>query len=432
MFSLLLVCVALVSAEHARAQGFGNFGREHGRAVLKSLKGDLEKNYYDESIRGEILDSRFKQAEEKINAATSTGQVLGVIAQALVDLNDSHTFFLPPQRVSRTQYGWQMQMIGDDCFVVAVKPGSNAEAKGLRPGDKILSLDGFQPSREELWKVRYAYYTLRPQPGMRLVRQDPSGEESQLDVMAKVTQGKVRIDLTSDGDFWNMIREGQKEARLHRHRFQLAKGDLKIWKMPQFDLSVREVDNIMKDAREFKAMILDLRGNGGGSVETLERLVGYFFDRDLVIAELKGRKKMDPMEAKTRGDNVFEGELVVLVDSDSGSASEIFARLVQLEQRGTVIGDRTSGAVMQSRHYEHQMGADSVIFYGASITDADVIMSDGKSLEKVGVAPDELLLPTAEDMATGRDPVLARAIELAGMDMSAEQAGSLFPVEWQD
>jgi carboxyl-terminal processing protease len=164
----------------------------------------------------------------------------------------------------------------------------------------------------------------------------------------------------------------------------------------------------------------------------LERLAGYFFDQDLMIAELKSRKKMDPMEAKSRGSNVFQGKLVVLVDSDSGSASEIFARLMQLEQRGTVIGDRTSGAVMQSRHHDHKLGTDSVIFYGASITNADVIMSDGKSLEKVGVTPDEILLPTQEDMASGRDPVLARAAELIGMELSPEQAGSLFPVEWQD
>jgi len=91
------------------------------------------------------------------------------------------------------------------------------------------------------------------------------------------------------------------------------------------------------------------------------------------------------MIAKTRGDGGFNGKLVVLVDSDSASAAEVLARVVQLEKRGVVLGDRTSGKVMRSRFYQHEMGVDTVIVYGASVTDADIIMSDGISLEAAGV-----------------------------------------------
>jgi C-terminal processing protease CtpA/Prc len=54
-------------------------------------------------------------------------------------------------------------------------------------------------------------------------------------------------------------------------------------------------------------------------------------------------------------------------------------------------------------------------------------MSDGFSLEKVGVTPDETILPTGADMAASRDPVLARAITLLGGTMTAEQAGKFYP-----
>ena len=57
-------------------------------------------------------------------------------------------------------------------------------------------------------------------------------------------------------------------------------------------------------------------------------------------------------------------------------------------------------------------------------------MTDGKSLEHVGVTPNELLLPTGADLAAGRDPVLARAVELAGARISSEAAAKLFPIQW--
>jgi len=118
------------------------------------------------------------------------------------------------------------------------------------------------------------------------------------------------------------------------------------------------------------------------------------------------------------------------VDAESASASELFARIIQLEKRGIVIGDHSSGSVMEAREYEEQTGTETAIFYGASITESNLIMTDGKSLEHVGVTPDEVVLPTAQDIANGRDPVLGRAAELLGIKVSAEDAGKAFPYEW--
>jgi C-terminal processing protease CtpA/Prc len=289
--------------------------------------------------------------------------------------------------------------------------------------------------RENLWKLRYLYYTLRPRPGMHVSVSAPDGQQKALDIMANVRQGKQRVDLTgSDGgsDIWDLIREGENEDRLRRHRYyDWTEGDLFIWKMPAFDLDEHGVDDMMDKAKKRKALILDLRGNPGGAERTLLRMIGYFTDHDLKIGDMKRRKEAKPMLAKTRGDSIFKGKLVVLVDSHSGSSAEIFARTMQLEKRGTVIGDRTAGAVMRAIHEEHQLGADTVVFYGASITDADLIMTDGKSLERNGVIPDELLLPKAADLAAKRDPVLARAAELVDFKLSPEKAGGMFQIEWR-
>ena len=86
---------------------------------------------------------------------------------------------------------------------------------------------------------------------------------------------------------------------------------------------------------------------------------------------------------------------------------------------------------MRAREYSHDLGADTQVSFSVGITTADYIMSDGKSLEDVGVTPDELMLPTGEDMAAKRDVVLARAFQLAGVTgMTPEKAATLFPIIW--
>lgn len=409
------------------AQSLGAYDRDSARTMLEEVKSDLKSNYYDQNYRGMNLDTRFKEAEEKLKQATTRDQLLITVAQVLLELNDSHTYFLPPGRSARVEYGWEMQMIGETCYVVAVKPKSDAEAKGLKPGDAILSVDGFKPSRENLWKMYYRYYGLMPARGVRLVVQSPGeAQPREVAVLSKIIQGaavkdglNLRMDtLRTEGD-------------IDHDRFYESGSDLLVWKMPTFGIEKSRVDDIMGRAKKFKSLIIDLRGNGGGYVETLNRLAGYFFDHDVKIADLKGRKPIKPQIAKTHGADFYKGQLIVLVDSDSGSASELFARVMQLEKRGTVIGDRSAGAVMVAEHYDHETGVGRVLYYGTSVTIADMVMTDGKSLEDVGVKPDEEMLPTGADMAAKRDPVLSHAAEVLGVKLDAEKAGALFPVEWR-
>ena len=430
-----IVVVCLIVLPGIAAVCFGQkppstFDKQRGQMMLKQIQEDLKKNYYDPEYHGMDLETRFKTAEEKIKQAQSLGQIFGTIAQILVELNDSHTYFLPPGFSAKTEYGWQMQIIGDKCFVTAVKPGSDAAAKGLTEGDEIYMLDGRGVVRENLWKIQYLYRALRPQPGMHVAIIKPDGQHQELDVMAKVRQEAKVKDVTGAGIF-DLIRESETENRLHRHRSVEFGDDLFIWKMPQFDLEAAKVDDLVGNFKKKKAVIIDLRGNGGGYEETLLRLIGNLSDHDVKLGDLKRRKEIKPMVAKTVGKDAYKGKVIILIDSDSGSAAELFARTMQLEKRATVIGDVSSGAVMRAREYPHEIGLDTVIFYGVSITDADIIMSDGKSLEHVGVTPDEIRLPTAADLAAKRDPVLAYAASLAGVKLEPEKAGTLFPLEWR-
>lgn len=429
VFFLLAVAPALRLT--AQSQKFDDIDRQRTQQMLRAIAADVHKHYYDPNLHGFDFDGRVKEAEGKLKSATSLGQAFTIIAWALDGLGDSHTYFIPPSRTIRTDYGWDMAMIGDRCYVIRVRPGSDAESKGLKPGDEVLSVYGMPLSRDNFPSMRYYFYVLAPKAGLRVVVKSPDGNQRQLDVLAKVRQMRKQVDLTlQDGgvDLGNMVRELENYNRLHRTRCSET-SEAAICKMPEFDLDEDHVDSMLKMARKHKAFVLDLRGNPGGSVDTLERLLGGFFDHDVVIGKRVGRKDMKASAAKRHGE-AFSGKVVVLVDSQSSSAAELFARVMQLEKRGTVVGDRSSGLVMEGKSYSYTTGSDSVVFYGALITDADIIMGDGQSLEHKGVIPDEVVLPTPADLLGGEDPALSRAAELAGVKLSPVQAGRMFPYEW--
>ena len=424
--ALCFVAAAPVLANAQRAARVDKIELDRAKGMLAGIRDELKKTYFDPSFRGIDIDARFKQAAGKIDSAATLGQAFAVIAQVLLDFDDSHTYFVPPARTTRYNYGFQMQMVGDRCHVVSVKKGSHA-AQVLKPGDLVLSIEGFKPSRADLWKMRYLYYSLNPRPALRVEVQGTDGAARAVEVRAAITQGKRMLDLTGadgGGDIEDLLRGEEREAEERARAVRI--GDAAIWKLADFEFDSPQIERGAREAlKGASSLVLDLRGNPGGYVETLERFAGYFFTADTKIADVKGRTPMKPMMAKKR-EPAFTGRVVVLVDSESGSAAELFARLMQIEKRGVVIGDRSAGSVMQGHFFSGSMGADRLILYGASITDADVIMTDGRSLERQGVTPDETVLPTAEDLAAGRDPVLARAAASVGLALDATAAGALF------
>ena len=418
MFVLILLGVTA-----AKSQGFDSIERDRMKSMLKNIKGENLKNYYHPNFPGIEIEARFKKSEEKLGQVTTTGQALAVIAQTLVDFNDSHLYFIPPPSTLKVQYGWKYQMFGDKCFVTAVKPKSDTEAKGVKVGDQIIAIEGFRPTKSELWKVQYYYNVVSMREKVKLTLLSPGDSEPHdVEVRSEIKAGPTKIDL---GIFYRFFDNFHNEENDYQRFVKL--GNVSAWKFPSFAFDPADVSSVVARFKESEGLIIDLRGNGGGYVKTMEAVTGQFFDKDVKVADMVGRKKMDPSIAKTAGKDRLKAKVIVLVDSESGSASEIFARVIQLEKRGQVLGDVSAGAVMQSIRFNGELGTDSVVLYGASITDADVIMTDGKSLEHVGVIPDEIILPTGEDLLNDRDPVLARAFEMLGVKVSPEAAGKAFP-----
>jgi len=417
-------------------QKMSSFEQQNDQAMLQQIASDVKKHYYDPNFRGLDWDSKVRETKQKIEHADTPGRALSEIAALLDSLNDSHTFFLPPQpNTYHLDYGWKAQIIGDTCYVTHVRPGSDAEKKGIKPGDELMGVNGYATTKKNFLKVEYFFNLLRPQPSLRLVLRDgPSQErERTIDVATKLSTlddlVKDRAHSLGGRDAFRLARS-QDAVVLITHPKMVELGDeLMILQLRAFILSDREIDSIIGKARKHKALIVDLRGSGGGNAAVFSQLLGRMFPKTVKIGELVRRDGRSSLEAKGYGDR-FDGKIIVLIDSASASGAELFARAIQIEKRGVVIGDVSSGRVKESVFYPFLPHPGVISSQGAYISTADIVMTDGASLEGAGVKPDEVVLPTAVDLAEGRDPAMSHAAETVGVKLSPEDAGKMFPYEW--
>jgi C-terminal processing protease CtpA/Prc len=230
-------------------------------------------------------------------------------------------------------------MVGDAPFVTWVKKGSDAAKKGLARGDRIVNWNRFEPTRANLWQILYVYRHIRPQQLQRLIVRKPDGVEKTLDIESDVHERPA-------GDLEQLIREWEDDYRTAVD-FEKRIGDTLVVSLAAFG-DPKDIERFMKKARNYKNLILDFRGNGGGRDDAIDMHFSWCFERPVRISIEKTRKGEEAAVSKGRRD-AYAGKVVILVDSRSASASEVTARVMQLQKPGTVIGDRTAGAVMTSR-----------------------------------------------------------------------------------
>lgn len=414
----------------ARAAPTVDKGR--GVMMLHSVRKRVSEEYYDPALNGFPLEQRCAEAEKRLEKAETNAQMFRIIGQVFMDLGDSHTIFIPPLRTVTVSYGWVPMIVGNDCYVRWVDEGSDAQAKGVKPGDRIESIQGISANRDTLWRLQYLFRQLDPQGGLHVAIQSPGGEMRQVDLMAKVTQDRKVLDLANSGgaDLARLLLRG--EAAMERRASAFAEvGDTLVWRLPSFDRPSSDLDDGLAKMRGAKSVILDLRGNSGGFEATLERLLDHCFDHEVVAGFSRRREGGKRLVVRPEG-TPFKGLLLVLIDAESASAAEIFARVMQLEDRGIVLGDRSKGAVQRAKVFADTVDVNPVVPFWVEVTVGTFVARDRKPLEGVGVAPDLPVRPTGADMAAGRDPVLALALAQTGHKVSAEEAGKLLPPDHRD
>jgi carboxyl-terminal processing protease len=153
-------------------------------------------------------------------------------------------------------------------------------------------------------------------------------------------------------------------------------------------------------------LILDLRNNGGGYLQTGIEVASEFIDKGVIVIEESGDGTRENYEALPGG-KAIDIPMVVLVNKYSASASEIVAGAIQDHLRGKLVGETTfgKGSVQSWIPLVDDQGA-------VRITIARWLTPNGRLIHKVGLTPDVEVALTAEDTQAGKDPQLDKAVEL--------------------
>lgn len=410
---LLVIASALPPA--ANAQTREGLQRARAERYLNDLHADLKRSYYDPSFRGVDIEAEYDSAKARLKRANTNQERYYAIERFLQSLDDSHTAFIGLNRVGLRDFNLDVQFFGPSAFVTGVDSASNAATVGLRAGDEILEFDGKELARESARSVLASFLTQDPIPALRLKVRAPDRSIAEL-VIQPDTAAIYRV---KGKQLRRMLSLWRDSIELSTSHIQATIADsVFYWRLPQFTHADKGIGDVMKRARKHAVLVLDLRGNGGGSIATLTRLTSYFVTEPLTVGDLHTRTGREQFIAKPDKDP-FTGRMLILVDSETASASEIFARLMQLNQRATVYGDQTMGAVMASQYFSYDYGV------GASITVSDFVLHNGERLEKAGVRPDVFVVPPPQYIGKGVDVVLSFVLGKAGARVSPAAAARL-------
>lgn len=319
----------------------------------------------------------------------------GAISGMLESLGDPHTSYLDPELQERFQavlngeeyegIGAWVDSGGEYLTIISPMPGSPAEEAGLQSGDQIIAIDGEDMTGidPELARQR----VLGPEGSTVVLTIRREGVEEPFDVSVK--RASILVP-TVEG----RMLEDENIAYLHLFTFGAS--------------TDRDMRQALKDLMRNNpdGLILDLRNNGGGYLDTAISVVSEFIDQGIVMYEEHADGSLEEFKA-SRGGLATEIPLIVLVNEGSASASEIVAGAIQDLDRGDLVGMTTfgKGSVQSVTNLVNDQGQ-------IRITTARWLTPDKRQINGVGLEPKYIVEFSAEDLEANRDPQLEKAIEL--------------------
>ena len=323
---------------------------------LSKIKKAIDKNFLWQD----------KIDEEKLKDGAIKGYVEG--------LGDKYTEYISKdemkkftENINGSFMGIGIYMIADESSgkIIVHHPISDSPAykAGIKAGDVIVSVDG----------VEYGY--------------------DELNTIADHIKGEAgtKVKLVIERDGKNIDFEIER-AKIETNPItsKMLEKDIGYLNLPSFDKDVskklkEKIDDLT--AKGAKSLILDLRNNGGGMVDECEEITDLFLDKDKTIMTTKD-KKGNVEKSVTKNKKTYDLPLVILVNENTASASEILTGALKDNNRTKVIGTKTYGKGVIQSVFNLSDGS------GLKITTAEYFTPNGIEINKKGITPDiEVKLP---------------------------------------
>ena len=356
-----------------------------------------------------VLNEKFVSASTTAPIATDKDRVWGAIEGLTASLKDPYTVFLPPKEAKMfyesidgnfTGVGMEVGMRHEILTVIAPLKGTPADRAGIMPGDKILQIDNTTTAH---LSIDEAVQRIRGEKGT-MVKLTLFREGVDEPIEVKVVRDVIKVPtIETEVKHADAKNKGGSSSPLV--------GD--VYVLHLFSFTGDSTESFHKALQDFaqsgtNKLVVDLRGNPGGFLEASVDIASWFLPEGKIVVQQKGSRSEEDKVWRSKGYRIFDDTLkiVVLVNGGSASASEILAGALSEHHVATVIGTQTFGKGSVQELVE--ITPDTAL----KVTVARWFTPNGISISEAGITPDIIVPMTAEDVKAGKDPQLAKAIEV--------------------
>jgi carboxyl-terminal processing protease len=373
----------------------------------------VNESYYDDQFNGVDWRGQRQIFRPLAEQATTRTELYAILRRMLGTLGDAHTRVYAPEesfdryRPAGTTIGVVVRPVEGAPIVTWVEPASEAAAAGIQPGFRLLTIDG-QPVAQVLDRIRRDLVSsstvtaLETQSFDRLFQPEQPGRGTNVTLQLLDENGESRTITLR-----RRLIEYQRRAipRQLPHR-------LGYIELTGFGQDVEhDFDMAMQQMQGTRGLILDLRNNGGGFVNSVLQIASYFFPEQTDLGEFISRDGKATRRFTGLARQFYRAPVVVLVSSRSASGAEILAAAMQEHRRAMVIGTHptTCGCLLGvSRTIKLADGGR------LNVSDTDFRTAEGRRIEGRGVRPDLVVGLRADDLRRATDLALESATDQLG------------------